>query len=189
MNKPSKSLYKRTLSESLQVSVKILTGSRRFSMLPEDLLSAKNLPPIAKLLAQGMWMDSFGADVVAVSHQALALICGVSRPAVFENLKVLVKFGVIERAGKKIGQIQPYRFLHPFYQNKSHVAEEIPVRTVRHKGPMRKCANCFNLRYGLMKTGWCRTCVNEVKLVKKMDRRIETKGREVAREEIQKAVS
>ena len=174
MKSPSNSLYKETLSESLQVPVKKRTGRIRFAMLPADVLRDPKLPPTAKLALQGMAMEAYGAGELAISHQALANVCGSSRPTILQGLKHLCRAGLIEKMGDPEKQVQRYRFLHPKFAVKS--PPKPGSIAAQNRGIPVACPQCRRICKRLPRIGVCRTCSTEA--------RTERTARRVVREEL-----
>lgn len=163
-------LYKRTLSENLQEPVKNLTGgTRQFGMVPADILGRSDLSAGCKIVLAGMAMEAQGAGKIAISHQALAFTCGMSRPAVLECLVKLAAAGLIEKDGRPVKQVQPYRLLHQrFMANRESLAAPQVIKA------SISCPRCRKKRPMLLKTGICRSCNWEMKV------------RRIAREEVER---
>lgn len=171
MNSASKSLYKRTLSENVQVPVRKPTGRRRFAMIDAEVLADRELPPAAKLAFEAMTMESYSSGQIAISHQAIARLCGIGRITVLDSLKRLVSKGLIEKIGEPQKQIQRYKLNVAPARSGSTPVVSRPKPTVL-------CPKCRKLRGGLLRVGVCRSCSRKYE--------IRTIAREVAVEEIAK---
>lgn len=143
---PSKSLYKETLSEFGQVHVQKLTGKRRprFALLYASILCRKDLKPCEKLTLMVLDMESRNADSIAVSHNAIARLAGMSRTSALASMSALVKHGLIEPSGEPIKLVQPYRLLYKTQD--------------RRPKPTVKCCECDQPCYSVSKAGHCRSC-------------------------------
>lgn len=153
------SLYKETLSDFLQVPVKFPTGRTPFGMLPQDVLRRTDLSAACKIVLAGLGQESRQTGRVAISHQALAFVCGLSRVTVFDCLQRLSAVGLIQEDGPRVKQVQPYRLMHP--RMASSTAREgkhdpICARVV--------CPKCKKSRPALLKIGICRSCNWDLKI-------------------------
>jgi hypothetical protein len=151
MNSASKSLYKRTLTEFEQVPAKKPSGRRRFAMIDAEVLANPELPATAKLVLASMLMESYSSGEIAISHQAIAKLCGACRMTVLDSLRVLAARGMIEKFGTPEKQIQRYKLNVIPAQ-----AGSTPV--VSRPKPNVLCPTCGKMRYGLLRAGYCRAC-------------------------------
>lgn len=147
---PSKSLYKETLSEFGQVHVAKLTGKRRprFALLYASILCRTDLKPCEKLTLMVLDMESRNADSIAVSHNAIARLAGISRTSALASIAALVEHGLIGPAGDPIKQVQPYRLIYKGMDRKTI--------------PTIKCSECKHPCYAVNKAGYCRTCATRI---------------------------
>lgn len=167
---PSKSLKKETLSDLLQVPVNFLTGKIRFGMVPQDVMARRDISPACKLVLAAMAMESLGSGHIAISHQALAFLCGLSRSAVLDCLRRLQACGLIEPDGKPVKQVQPYRILHARLINDVKAVELRPAKVIR---AVILCPSCKRKRPMLLKSGICRACAWDIKMDRKVRRLVQ----------------
>ena len=166
MNSASVSLYKETRSQKATGEVAKCHRLEAFGMLPSSVLSL-DLPPGAKVLFAGLAMLSKGHAVVAVSLPEISTACGMDRATVIRNLRRLVKAKLIERAGRPLWQVQPWKILHPRVVRREAVRGdmELPeaVWTAKRKVELVACARC-RMPCVPGKTGWCRKCAGKVEM-------------------------
>lgn len=140
----------------------------RFGRLPLDVMRRGDLGASEKVVFAAMALEFRNGQLIYVSRTALAGICGMSRRQVSYSVAKLRSFGLIQTAGRRAKQVQPYRLVHPLFEPNPEVAEREPkVVTARR---LLKCGKCHREVYGLAKTGWCRTCMNDLKLTRKVRR-------------------
>lgn len=171
MPEPYKSLYTETLSEKRQVRVGIPTGSKRFGMGPEDVLSRTDITPSAKVVLITMHMESIQTGRVALSDQVLGRKSGVSRSHAIDCRKQLEAAGLIAKDGPPIKQVQPYRLIHHRLVGKTgqdEAAGEREVITARPHREMVQCLSCRRKVGGVGKHGWCRTCAADKDLPRRV---------------------
>ena len=170
------------MTDFLQVSDRFLTGSRRYGKAPADVWKDATLTLAAKVVLVGMGIEAQGKTTIAISHQSLAVVCGMVRPTVSSALKELVKAGQLEAIGKPVKQVQPYRLLHPLFAFGK--GGELDVRTVRGKGTgYVMCYRCGTFCKQLPPDKICGACKRQGNIEKTAER----VGRRVAIEEIKKA--
>lgn len=182
MNLPSRSLYIRTPPENEQVHVKKLTGRARFGILPNDVMGSMKLTAIAKVALSAMGMEAYGSGEIAISHQALAILCGSTRQTISDSLKQLCEQKVIEESGRQAGQVQPYRFLHPKFQKKPGAPLAKGAITAIGAPPPVACVKCRRICARLPEHRTCRSCAS----VERTERIAERISRKVTREELAK---
>jgi hypothetical protein len=108
-------------------------------------------------------MESWNSGLVSISHSSLAIICGASRQQVQACIVKLRGLQLIEPDGPPIKQVQPYRILHaraiptgaattaePANPGSIHVQSRVK--------PAVLCPTCRQMRYGLLRAGYCRSC-------------------------------
>lgn len=159
MKLPSNSLYKETSEKNAPVAVPKLHQSRRFAMLPADILRDRKLTPTAKLAFTGMVMEAYGSGQLAISFTALADLCGAGRRNIILAVKQLVSQRLIELIPNlaEDKQAHRYRLLHP----RSRVLA--PADGAKKVAPpVLRCAKCRRICKGLAKTAWCRKCTKDV---------------------------
>ena len=149
---PLNSLYKETLSEFEQVPVKIPTGSRRFAMLPIDVLRRKDLSASCKVVFAGLAMESYGSGRISISHQAIAAICGISRITALDSLARLREVGLIDKDGTPVNQVQPHRILH------SRLVGAQAAAIAAGPEESLECPRCHRSCKQLLRVGYCRAC-------------------------------
>lgn len=173
MKNASTTLYKETLSESLQVSVKNLYRSMAFGMIPKDVLGM-DISFAAKVVFAAVRMMSKGESVVALSCQSIADVCHASRPTVIGALRVLEKSALIRKSGAAVKQVQPYEILHERMLKLGRTGELTEVTTARKKTSLVKCVRpgCKKLTPG-HSTGWCIACRRDVELDGRIRRKVE----------------
>jgi DNA-binding Lrp family transcriptional regulator len=167
----SKSLYKRTLTQNEQVPETKRAGGRRFGMLPADVAERRDLTFADKVVLSVMGMDSMGSGVCAASHQVLADLCGGSRMVVLKSQRRLMKAGLIEEYGAKVGQVQSYALKHERLVTAGREMPEEGKVEPKTKREWVTCPLCRRRRPTLLNVGWCRSCAGEKK-TEKIARRI-----------------
>lgn len=162
-NLPKTSLYQETLSEIIQVK----KGQDWFAMVPVEVMRGRNISPAEKIVWAAMAMHSMGSGQVCMSHQTIATASGLTRLLVLQSVRNLIKTGMIQPDGAPKCQVQPYRVLQ-MRSRASAAVQSVPTIGRRTERPFLECGRCHQLRRGLMKTGWCRSCNSDIDL----DRRI-----------------
>ncbi len=173
VNLPSSKSIKRASVKMVQVDVPIWHRLKRFARVPADVLISSKLSPADKLVLAAMGMESFSDGRIAISHLGLARLCSLGRSTVFRALRSLEKEGLIARLGGPIKQVQAYRLLHPIFAGT--VTQEGPIR-VKTARRLLRCAKCNRDVRGLSKAGWCRICMNDLKLGRKIDHKLDERG-------------
>lgn len=130
-------------------------------MLPKDVLQRRDISSGCKIVIAGLAMESHGSGRIAISHQALAFVCGMSRPSVLECLSRLCAVGLIKKDGSPVKQVQPYLILHHRLVTKPTAGREA---TPDVKRAVISCPKCHKKRPMLLKIGWCRSCEWERKV-------------------------
>lgn len=149
-------------------------------MLPADVLKRTDLTASAKLAFSALAMESWGSPDIAISHQALASICGTRRSTMLEALKQLTAAGLIAPLGEPVKQVQPYRILH------ARIAElPTPAQAESPAGSsILRCGKCAKAVKQLGKTGWCRSCVADVDAERLYRSALEALGQQASVEQV-----
>lgn len=139
-------------------------------MLPKSVMCRRDITPAAKLVLSAMSMESCGTGRVAISDGALGLLAGCTRTTALVARTLLVGAKLIEKDGPPIGQVQPYKILHPrLVSNPESTAK--PQRATPKTIPPIRCPRCERRCRALLKIGYCRMC----RWDEKVDRRIDAK--------------
>ena len=162
--------------------------SHRFGMLPDDVMDRRDISFACKVIFACLRMESYGTGRVAISHAALAVVCGAARRTVIACQAALCVSGLIAKDGPPVDQIQPYLILYPESGARSAGA---PKRLHRAKAPAHakreliRCPRCRTLCRQLLKAGYCRSCAWVEKSERISERVSERVSRRVFREERQ----
>jgi len=147
---------------------------REFGKAPVDVnaIPSKQLSPIGKLVFYALAAKSLGTNrTVWISDGAIALSCGVSRPAVMAGLRQLLDLGLVEKVGLPVNQVQAYRICHAMF-GEAPAGAETPAN--RNEKPaeatpaMLSCAKCHRQFRRLTKAGYCRGCSADIELAREV---------------------
>ena len=138
-----------TVAKNAQVPAQKMPRGKRYGMLPDDVMANPELSPAAKVVLSGMAMESYSTGSVAISHQAIAAVCGIVRRTVGPALVQLQGQKLIQPLGSPIKQIQAYQLLHP-----KHAAR---IMEVQHS-----CAKCGLSGKKLNKACHCQPCAKTI---------------------------
>lgn len=114
------------------------------------------------------------------SVREIALLANVSRRQSVRSIKRLIGFGHLVPLGNRQRTMGAYELprLASIIEPADTGQPEAAPRQLKAKA---RCANCHKMRYQVFReTGWCRDCTNDVKLNRKIDRRIDLKLRKGA---------
>jgi len=147
---------------------------RGFGKAPADVnaIPSRSLSPIAKLVFYALAAKACGTDrTVWMSDGAIALRCGVSRPAVVAGMRQLLGLGLAEKVGSPVKQIQAYRICHPMFgaaRAHSSGAAPIPEQSADAAASVLRCAKCHRPCKHLTKAAYCRGCSADIELARQV---------------------
>src|SRR5947209_4041474 len=127
---------------------------------PSTLMKRKDLSPPAKLVACAMMLcgfRSYSLPKISASHQIVASMCGLSRYQVLRAINHLCLLGVLRKDGNPVHQVQPY------------IVETTVIEAGRASGMGGiACASCQATCRKVNRAGYCRTCVRDREIERKV---------------------